>query len=290
MTLGPKWDHPYRGQKVALATKHEKEQVVGPPLRETVGLEVCVPPYLDTDVLGTFSGEIPRNGTPQEVVIRKARMGMAALDLPLGLASEGSFGPHPQLLFVPGHHELLAFVDDQLGIEITEQIISTETNYAHIEARSLDDVGDFLKRAQFPSHGLIVRPNSGFSSGLLFKGIINSDDLKKAIEQCAAVSEDHLAHVETDMRAHMNPSRQRVLYELAMKLGHRLAAQCPQCGTPGWGMVDVIRGLPCAWCGEETSLVKAEVYGCALCDYRETHPRSDGLEVAAPANCPWCNP
>ncbi|SMC05894.1 hypothetical protein SAMN00768000_2515 [Sulfobacillus thermosulfidooxidans DSM 9293] len=290
MTPGSKRNHPYHGQKVALATKHEKEHVVGPPLQEIVGLEVCVPPHLDTDVLGTFSGEIPRNGTPAEVVIQKARMGMDALGLPLGLASEGSFGPHPQLLFVPGHHELLAFVDDRLGIEVTEQILSTETNYAHIEAHHVDDVTDFLQRAQFPSHGLIVRPNSGFSSGLLFKGIINLEDLKKAIEQCRSASEDGLAHVETDMRAFMNPSRQRVLHELAIKLAHRLASLCPHCRTPGWGKVDVVRGLPCAWCGEETLLVRGEIFGCALCDYRETHPRSDGLEVAPPDNCPWCNP
>lgn len=64
MTPGSKRNHPYHGQKVALATKHEKEHVVGPPLQEIVGLEVCVPPHLDTDVLGTFSGEIPPKRDP----------------------------------------------------------------------------------------------------------------------------------------------------------------------------------------------------------------------------------
>ena len=290
MSGGHNTPHPYQGRKVALATKHQKEQVLGPPLRAAVGLEMCVPDDLDTDLLGTFSGEVDRHGTPREVALRKARLGMNAAGLTLGLASEGSFGPHPQLLLVPADHELLAFVDDEGGIEVVEQILSSKTNFAHDAAKTVDDLKEFFVRARFPSHGLIVRPNSGLQPGLLFKGITKFDALKEALEQCASASADGLAHVETDMRAHMNPTRRQVLREVATGLGRRLATLCPECGAPGWGLVDVVRGLPCEWCGGETDFVRTEIHGCPRCKNRESYPRSDGLRVASPGNCPWCNP
>lgn len=288
---GPqKTPHPYRGRKAALATKHQKERVLGQPLRDAVGLRVYVPADLDTDLLGTFSGEIDRQGTAREVALRKARLGMNAAGLTLGLASEGSFGPDPRLPFVPADHELLGFVDDDLGIEVVQQIRSSNTNFAHHAARTFEDLKDFLGRARFPSHGLIVRPNSGLQPGLLFKGITEYQALKEAVERCASASEDGLAHVETDMRARWNPTRRQVLLEVAVGLGRRLATLCPECRAPGWGLVDVVRGLPCEWCGGQTELVRTEIHGCPRCEYRERGPRSDGLSVASPADCSWCNP
>jgi hypothetical protein len=251
---------------------------------------MCVPDDLDTDRLGTFSGEIARQGIPREVALHKARLGMNATGLTLGLASEGSFGPHPQLLLAPADHELLAFVDEERGIEVVEQILSSKTNYDHAVARTFKDLMKFVLRAQFPSHGLIVRPNSGGPSGFLFKGITSRNSLKKALQQCASASQDGLAHVETDMRAHMNPTRRQVLHEVAMQLGRRLAILCPECRTPGWGLVDLIRGLPCEWCGGETDLVRTEIHGCPRCEYRESYSRSDGLRVASAGNCSGCNP
>ncbi len=287
---GHRITYPYRGRKAALATKHQKERVLGPVLYNGVGLEIYVPSDLDTDALGTFTGEVDRTGTPREVAVRKARWGMSVTGLPFGLASEGSFGPDPQLVFVPVDHELLVFIDDERGIELVEQIVSSHTNFSHIAIKTFEQLGDFLVHAHFPSHGLIVRPNSGLVPGFLFKGITSSDILQEAVERCASVSEDGLAHVETDMRAHMNPTRQRVLYEVAMGLSRRLTAACPQCGTPGWGVVDALKGLPCEWCGGETEWVMTEIYGCLLCDHREEYPRSDGMRTAPPAQCPWCNP
>ena len=282
--------HPYHGRTVTLATKHQKEQVLGPPLQAAVGLVMYVPKNLDTDRLGTFTGEIERIGSPRETALKKARWGMAVTGGPLGLASEGSFGPDPVLGFVPTSHELLAFVDDDLGIEVIEQLIDRDTNYAHQSANSLDDLQAFLVQAKFPSHGLIVRPNSGFQPDLLFKGITDAEMLRHAVNTCAGASEDGLAHVETDMRAHMNPTRRKVLDNVAKLLGRRLATLCPRCSTPGWGRVELIQGLPCEWCGQATFLIRTEVYGCPGCDYREHHPRRDGLLAAAAVNCPYCNP
>lgn len=281
----------YHGREVALATKHHKEEVLGPPLLQKVGITLVVPEGLDTDLLGTFSGEVERPGVSRDVAVKKACLGMNALGLPLGLASEGSFGPHPQWMFMPVDHELLAFVDADQGITVVEQVLSTETNYSHIRVSAMDhDLMDFLSRAAFPSHGVVVRPDSGWQPGFLFKGITDSKTLGEAVEQCIGVSDNGYVHVETDMRAHMNPSRRAVLRQAAEALGTRLATPCPACGTPGWGVVDVIRGLLCEECGTKTTLVCAEVYGCVRCDYQQESPRGDGILKASPEFCPWCNP
>ena len=286
---------PYRGRVVALATKHGKERAIGRPLQAALGLEVVVPPNLDTDALGTFSGEVERVGTPKEVALRKARLGMAAAELPYGLASEGSFGPHPFIPFLPIGQELLVFVDDVLGIELSEFLIVEDTNFNHQVAAPGDDLTDFLQRIGFPSHAVIARPNIARPSAtwdrqLLFKGLTEPATLKEAIAASAATSPDGRAHIETDMRAHLNPTRMASIRRLAFRLARRLATACPACGAPGWGRIDVELGLPCMDCSTPTDLVRAEILGCAACDHRSAHPRPDGRSHAEPGQCPYCNP
>ena len=151
-------------------------------------------------------------------------------------------------------------------------------------------MGDFLKKADFPSHALIVRPNSGFLPGLTFKGLNKIDAVKEAIKRCASASIDGQVLIQTDMRAHMNPTRMKVITELAEKMANRLATLCPKCSCPGWGIVDYIKGLPCEDCGIKTKIMSHEVYGCPSCDYRETIPRQDGLQTTSPMYCDLCNP
>lgn len=54
--------HPFQGRDWVIATRHGKEAVLAPILENALGLRITVPPDLDTDVLGTFSGEVPRLG------------------------------------------------------------------------------------------------------------------------------------------------------------------------------------------------------------------------------------
>ncbi len=280
--------HPYRGQNVALATKHEKQRAIAPPLAATPGLRVQLA-AVDTDELGTFSGEIERRGTARETVLAKARLGIAATGIPRGLASEGSFGPHPGAFMIPAGHELLAFVDQQRGIEVIEQRLCLHTNYAQTTARNTAGLGDFLHAVRFPAHALVVRPNAGPIAPLT-KGLITLAQLDGAIRRAARASPDGLAHIETDMRAHHNPTRHRQLALLARQLARRLTAQCPACQTPGWGVTEVERGLPCEWCHQPTELVALEVRSCPSCPHQERSPRPDGLQYADPGRCAHCNP
>jgi len=282
---------PYLGRRAALATMHAKERAVAWPLRAGVGLGVVVPAGMDTDSLGTFTGEVERVGTPREVAIRKARLGMGLAGLPLGLASEGSFGPHPEAFFLAADHEVLAFVDEELGIEVSEQVLTTQTNFAHEEVSSFEDLGGFLSRVRFPSHALVVRPASGDRDPKgMRKGITTREALRRAGEEAKVHSEDGRVRVETDMRAHVNPMRMRAIRRVAVRLARRLRERCPECAAPGWGVVGVEVGLPCSLCGTPTGFVRTEVFGCARCDYRRELPRRDGLAAADPARCPLCNP
>lgn len=286
----PRRASPYTARTIALTTKHGKDRAVSLPLRLGLGARLVVPEGIDTDALGTFTGEIPRVGIPRETAARKARLGMAALGIPLGLASEGSFGPDPAVPFIAIDHELLVFIDDELGIAVCEQILTTETNYACADVASVAELEAFLRRAHFPSHAVIVRPRTGGGPADIHKGIQSLAGLETAFAMAARRSEDGLARIETDMRAHVNPSRARVIRHLAFTLARRVRTHCPACDTPGWGRVDVVPGLPCRWCGSPTDLVWHEIHACPRCDHREHRPRSDDLTVADPGQCSYCNP
>lgn len=281
---------PYRDRTAALATKHDKQRALALPFRWGAGLSLRVPEALDTDLLGTFAGEIERTGTPGEVVRRKARLGMAAENLPLGLASEGSFGPHPLMPFVPSDFELLVFVDDIKGFSVMEEIVTHETNYAREECATLHEVVTFANRVGFPSHGLIVRTVGNADTALIRKGIVTDDQLARAFSEAIGTSPMGRATVETDMRAHLNPTRMRVLRRLGARLVRRLRTICPRCDCPGFGRTGSERGLPCSDCGEPTEMTLHEIHACPRCAERRHQPRADGQTSASPQHCPFCNP
>ncbi|MBM7707329.1 DUF6671 family protein [Chryseomicrobium sp. FSL W7-1435] len=283
-------DHPYSGRKAVLATMHGKELAIGPPFHNLLQLSIVTPEGLNTDGLGTFTGEIERKGTPLETLRKKVQMGMDHLGLPYGIANEGSFGPYDNFPFIAQDHEILIWIDNERGIEIVEHTLSTKTNYASKTVSTWNDMDDFLLKSDFPAHALIVSPNSEFLPGLTFKGLNQIDDVKEAIKRCASASTDGQALIQTDMRAHMNPTRMKVITELAEKMVRRLATLCPKCSCPGWGIVDYVKGLPCAGCGLKSKQISNEVYGCPICDFRETLPRQDGVKTSSPAYCDWCNP
>jgi hypothetical protein len=281
----------YQEREAVLATMHGKEATIAPLLGERLGLTVLVPEGIDTDALGTFTGEIPRHGTIKEAAVAKARLGMAATGLPIGIASEGAYGPHPHIPFLAAGIELLVFVDDERGIIVSEHLIDEATNFAHVVADTPEGIGEFLPGARFPEHGLVVSPNAPSAThASIFKGIRTRAALDEAIRLTAAASSDGRALVQTDMRAHQNPTRMAAISRLAARLVQRLLALCPDCAMPGFGLIDVVKGLPCEVCDGPSTLVRYEIYGCTACDHKEQRPRSDGLLSAEQRWCSLCNP
>lgn len=58
--------------------------------------------------------------------------------------------------------------------------------------------------------------------------------LGEAFYKCYSLSADGKASVETDVRAHINPTRMRVINDLADSFAKWLATPCPLCYNRGW--------------------------------------------------------
>jgi hypothetical protein len=213
---------------------------------------------------------------------------MAATGLPLGLATEGSFGPDPLIGFVPLHREVAVLVDDLHAQIVCEWRNSHDTNFASRVVGRTSELDDAqLVRWGFPAHAVIVR---GEPDGPVLKSLRDRYALDAAIVACIQASPSRQARVETDMRAHLNPTRMAQIALLGEGLVERLRCRCPHCRAPGFGRVDVVTGLPCAWCGTPTAAVLAEIHGCTACGQRLQRPRGDGLRQSDPAHCDTCNP
>jgi hypothetical protein len=278
----------YFGCEIVLTTKHSKSIAIAPPFRDRLGARI-LEHALDTDQLGTFSGEVERKGTAFECARRKCEWSLDENGCDYGLASEGSFGPHPSVAFLSCDLEILYFIDRKRDFHLSLSHLSARTNYRMQALDSMDTLREFAEKTKFPAHALIVRPNHSAHPNLIFKGINSIESLEDAFQQSLKRSTDGKVWVETDMRAHMNPSRMAVIGEIADKLARQLAANCPSCQSPGWGVVRVAKGLECGWCGQPTEWVKEEIFGCVKCRFEETASRSDGLKKAEPRHCSKCN-
>ncbi len=279
----------FAGRRAVLATMHGKDRAIVPAFRDILGIAIEVPDDLDTDQLGTFSGEIERAGSMDEVLVAKARLGLKVSGLDLAIASEGSFGPHPQMPFFPVGLEKLVLIDAKSGLVAMEHSVDLTPCYASWETRRMIDIADQIRATGFPDQAMIVRPNNG-PRAIVQKGLQTFETLEAAIVQAAVVSNDGLAFVQTDMRAHFNPKRMMSIELLAKKFADRLCQTCRSCSAPGWGVKGTEAGLPCSWCGAPTAWILHELMGCFMCDNQASQPRSDGLTEADPAHCPCCNP
>jgi hypothetical protein len=281
--------HPYNGRRSAIATMHGKERVIAPILEKWFDLRVERAEGVDTDAFGTFSGEIERNRSMLEAARAKARLAIERTGARYGLASEGAFGPHPLIPLMATGLELMLLVDGEENCEIAVHR-RMRANYGWLVVSADENISAFLERVDFPQHGLIVRPeiyDGGFAA---VKGIVMADVLRDAIEAMAALSTTGKALVVTDMRAHLNPTRMHAIKQTAKALAVRIARLCPVCGAPGFGLVDKMRGLPCALCTAPTDLVQFEVHACARCGHQEKRRERSSAARADPGWCFHCNP
>jgi hypothetical protein len=276
----------YRDLVAAMATKHQKAALVRPVLAEILQLDV-VEFEVDTDVLGTFSGEIERTASPRDTAIAKARMGMEASGHRIGLASEGTIGPSHSVPFLVACTELIVLVDDIRGIVITGTAQAFDLVAVSEDVDATSDLTKLLHRAQFPGHAMIVSA-LGASTPTVIKGIQDLATLDAAVHTCTQHSPHGRARVETDLRAHKCPSRQPIIVGAARHLANRAATACPACSTPGYGPIRNEIGVPCAWCGQETETVRARIHGCVSCPAEHSETIQEG--PADPGRCTWCNP
>jgi hypothetical protein len=221
-----------------------------------------------------------------DAAIAKAQAAIAKTGIPLAIASEGTIGPNPLIPIASSDVETVVFIDSENDVLIHESFRSAEIVVARRIFRPGENLEEFLSKADFPSHGLIVRAEHGKASAPV-KGIRDKSALLQSINDLAGDSGSVI--VESDLRASFSPSRMRNIAACARLLARRIASLCPQCSAPGWGNVKPIFGLPCADCGSNVeSAVMADQYGCGKCEHRQIFARA---ATAAEARfCNFCNP
>jgi hypothetical protein len=277
----------FNGRKLIIATKHGKEKVIAPIVEKELGVKCFVSLDIDTDILGTFTGEIERKDDPVASARNKCLMAMELTNCDLAIASEGSFGPHPNLFFVPADDEILIFIDKKNGLEIIVRELSAETNFNGSVINTEKNLLAFAAKANFPSHGLILR-KSKEEYGEIIKGITCAEQLIKVFTKL--MNDFGTAFVETDMRAMYNPTRMKVIENAANKLSKKINALCPVCDMPGFSITDVKEGLPCEICNYPTRSTISYIYTCQKCNYKNEVKYPKGKKTEDPMYCDLCNP
>ncbi len=283
----------FEGRRLLVATKHKKEEVIAPLFFKELGLTSIVLDDFDTDAFGTFTGEIERIGGPLDALRKKAYAAMSMVDVDLVVASEGSFGPHPSLFFVPAADEMLIFIDQKNDLEILAREVSTETNFGSAEVATEDALLKFAEQSLFPSHALILSSpieNDANSNEkpFFYKGISSHEDLINIYSDLRKKAKTVL--VQTDMRALYNPTRMKTISNACHKLIRNIVSQCPSCVTPGYNVTDVLDGLPCSLCGRPTKSTLAHQYVCRRCGHKELRYYPNLKLQEDPTFCDYCNP
>jgi hypothetical protein len=277
----------FKGRSLLIATKHEKEQIISPIFEKEMGVICFVPDHFDTDVLGTFTGEVERKFDPITTARQKCTLAMDQANADMAIASEGSFGPHPSIFFVNADEEILVFIDKKNDLEIIVKELSTTTNFNTSEIRSLRALKVFANKVGFPSHALILRQSKNDFKNI-YKGITTWIKLIDAYNHL--INHSDSVYVETDMRAMYNPTRRNVIQAATIKLVEKIKNTCPACKTPGFGITGIKEGLPCSACKAPTRSILCHIYCCQKCNYEEYKAYPYEKTEEDPMYCDRCNP
>lgn len=273
----------FEGRRLIIATKHKKESVIAPLLEEYLGVKCFVPTDFDTDKLGTSTGEIERKEDALTTVRQKCLLAMEEYQCDLGIASEGSFGPHPTIFIAHADDEFLIFIDKKNNLEIIVRELSLDTNFNATTVNCFQDVVDVVKTVGFPKHALILK-----NANTVVKGIQSWELLEESFHSLSTNNYPIIA--ETDMRAMFNPTRMKVIEKTTLKLIEKIKCLCPQCHTPGFGIINIKSGLPCEWCGAPTKSTICHIYQCQKCWFELEKLYPNNKKKEDPMYCDYCNP
>lgn len=277
----------FDGRELLIASKHGKEKVIAPIFEREFNVNLVTNTIFDTDILGTFTGEINREADVLTTLRKKCIMAMKAHKLDLGIASEGSFGAHPSCFFVPSDEEFLIFIDFKNNLEIVAKQLSTETNFNGKYIDNVEELLDFAFQVKFPSHGLILKEQeTNFTK--VYKGIRDKVELIELFNKIKNTFGK--VFVETDMRANYNPTRMRIIEKATGKLVEKIKNKCPKCETPGFDITTFNRGLPCGQCNSPTQSILSVIYNCKKCNNLLEKMYPNNIQSEDPMYCDYCNP
>jgi hypothetical protein len=276
----------FAGRTIAIGTLHNKQQVIAPLLAAHLQV-ACTTVPIDTDALGTFSGEVNREYDVPTTLRKKCELTLAASNASIAVASEGSFGPHPHMYWLYCNQEAVMLYDSTNNITVIGSAMSTITNFAGKHINNIDELIAFASDALMPTHALILKPSEHNNSHII-KGITQVHELIAHFE--ALQAQYGSAYLLTDMRAMHNPARMQVIGDATLNLIQKLQSACPQCNMPGFAVVAAEAGLPCSLCGMATNSTLYYQYTCAYCKHSQQQLYPHGKRVEDPQYCNYCNP
>ncbi len=279
----------FKGRKAILGTRHAKERVIAPVLERALGIEIVVPPDFDSDAFGTFTRDVKRAGDQLQAARAKAVAAMDLSGLDLGIASEGSFGPYRNLPVIPSNLELVLLVDRKHGLELQGYHRSFDTNLDGAYVASVEEALRHAERWGFPDHGVIVR-DSDESNRHIEKELLTLEAFQASVRERLRVAASGAIYLETDMRAHRNPTRMRSIRRAAENLARNATSLCPACSAPGFAIAEVRGGVPCRWCRAPTDKPRSALCRCAKCRHEKEELLVGETELADPGLCSHCNP
>ena len=277
----------FRRKVLHMVSRHQKQQYIEPVLASRLGFICKTVSEVDTDLLGTFSGEVARTLSPVACAREKCKRAREYVNDGYLLASEGSFGPHPTLGWVTAGEEWLLLYDIEEDAELIVRDITLDTCFLGKAIANEQQCLDFLQKVGFPNQRVIVK-SSQEQPEIIFKNGSTPEEIVKIMHNM--LNEKGNCYIETDMRAMFNPTRQRHLNKLAGLLADKLNSICPDCGWYGFSVTSVERGLPCSWCGTPTNSVSNEIYTCKRCNCNQNKKFPKGIQQEDPQYCNQCNP
>ncbi|MEN9968035.1 MAG: hypothetical protein RIR94_204 [Bacteroidota bacterium] len=265
--------------QLLLSSKHKKEKLLQ-SLFDPYGVKLSTNLDFDTDQFGTFCGTTPRLEGPKITVKEKCLAGMAFDNKRQGLASEGSFGPHPHFPFLTLNEEWLLYIDLDNNLEVYGHSQSLEVCHQqfHYQDRDLDS---FLTRIQFGTQGLVLK--NAKNGEIIAKGITKIDHLMDLIQKHPKWT------IETDLRAHLNPTRQKNIIAAGSDLITRMQSRCPKCAHPDFSVRTYSGQLKCSYCQKPTQTQQFLEYQCTNCLHQMIEKRKDKV-LEDPQFCNHCNP
>lgn len=279
----------FSNRTIVIATMHWKEQVISPLLSEAFTATCIVPEWLNTDKFGTFTRDVKRVGNMLESARAKIDKAMEKTGCDIAIASEWSFGAHPTMPFMQSNFELTVLYDAKNKREIRGHYRTWNTNMHWTYIHTVDEALTFAEKSGFPDHGIIVRR---WKEGKRWidKDIETEKDLIQSVEHFLKWPFTSKIYLETDMRAHKNPTRMQAIEKSTKNLIANANSLCPSCEMPWFIVKEVNWALLCGWCAQATQLPIYEIKRCDSCAYQENVPITKYGEYADPSYCCHCNP
>ena len=282
----------FYNRNALLVTKHNKESVIVPILKEALGLDIAIATKVDTDEFGTFSGEIERPDTQYKTAMLKILKAFELYpDAEIAIASEGAFNPHPDCAFVPLNTEIILLIDRKNQLEISAKYLSLSVSVKEETVSTMDEAWAFVENIGFPKNGIILKAgNNKTDKPYIFKDATTKSCLEAALIFFFEISADGKVTMQSDMRAHLNPVRMENIRLATLELLKTIQSVCPICNTPGFGIKQVVKGLPCSLCNAPTISTLLYICECKRCKHQDKKMYPHGKQQEDPGLCDYCNP